>query len=94
MNALGVLNVEATDNDGRTALAIAASQGSLESVKYLISVGGNPSIRDARNNDAIKDAQREGKDQVVSYLKGVIDNQVIQDYCSDFNDGLLRKGLQ
>jgi glutaminase len=74
MNALGLLNVEAADSDGRTALSVAASQGNLDSVKFLISIGANPSIRDARNNDAIRDATREKKAQVLAYLKGIINN--------------------
>jgi hypothetical protein len=62
-------------------------------VKYLISIGANPSIRDARNNDALKDAERENKYAVVNYLRSIIDASVIQDFCNDFSEGLLRKGL-
>lgn len=60
--------MDVTDRDGRAPLAIAASQGNLQTVKYLIREKANYAIRDARNNDAIDDAKREGRNNVVEYL--------------------------
>lgn len=37
---------------------------------------------------------REKRTDVVKYLEAAISETVIEDYCSDFADGILRKGLQ
>jgi glutaminase len=86
--------VGAVDKDGRNLLSIAASEGKLEAVKYLISNDANLSIRDARNNDALADARREGHTDVVTYLESLISDAVIHEHCSDFADGIFRKGVQ
>ena len=63
MQSLHVLGwkVNSYDYDGRTALGIAASEGHIDAVKYLISHGANPLHRDIRNNDALADARRENR---------------------------------
>jgi len=61
--------VNAYDYDGRTSLAIAASEGHLECVKYLVSHGANITHRDIRGNDALGDARREGRTEVVEFLE-------------------------
>ncbi len=48
------------DYDGRTPLSIAASEGHLELVKYLVNHGSNVLHRDARGNTAIDDARLFG----------------------------------
>lgn len=55
MQSLHILGwkVNAYDYDGRTALSIAASEGHLDAVKYLVSHGANAGHRDIRNNDAL-----------------------------------------
>ena len=58
----------AQDKDGRTPISIAASEGNIEAVKYMIKYEANMAIRDARNNDALSDARRESRTNVVSYL--------------------------
>jgi glutaminase len=67
--------VNAYDYDGRTALGIAASEGHLDVVKYLVSHGANPLHRDIRNNDAISDARREGREEVIEYLEKVLNKR-------------------
>jgi len=93
LKSQGLLRVDVTDKDGRTPLAIAASQGHLNAVKYLIREKANYAIRDARNNDAISDAKREGRSNVVEYLESIKSEAVIHEHCSDFAEGLLRKGV-
>lgn len=71
LNILG-WKVNAYDYDGRTAVGIAASNGHLETVKYLVSHGANPFHRDFRGNNSHDDAKREGHPQVVEYLEGAM----------------------
>lgn len=61
--------INSYDYDGRTALGLAASEGNLDAVKYLISHGADPFHRDARGNDALADAVRENRKDVIEYLK-------------------------
>jgi len=44
----------------------------LEMVKYLIAHGADPSIKDVRNGDALTDARREGRKDVVEFLERAI----------------------
>ena len=69
--------MQAVDRDGRTPLSIAASEGNLEVVKYLIRYKANLSIRDSRNNDALADARREKRASVVEFLETIISDLVI-----------------
>jgi len=77
MQSLAILGwkVNAYDYDGRTALGIAASEGHLDAVKYLVSHGANPLHRDIRNNDALADARRENRSDVVAYLESYLKTQ-------------------
>jgi len=69
------VRLDAQDYDGRTALHIAASEGHLDAVKYLISHGANPHLKDIRNGDALTDARREGRNEVVEFLEKFIASQ-------------------
>lgn len=56
---------------------MAASEGNIDAVKYLIKQEANMAIRDARNNDAISDARRENRINVDSYLSNIISEEMI-----------------
>jgi ankyrin repeat protein len=56
-------------------LGIAASEGYLDVVKYLVSHGANPLHRDIRNNDALADARRENRVEVIEYLEKVLNKR-------------------
>lgn len=60
--------VNSYDYDGRTALGLAASEGHLEAIKYLLAHGANPHHKDARGNDAAADATRENKQEAIEIL--------------------------
>lgn len=61
--------VNAYDYDGRTALGIAASEGNIEAVQYLVTNGANIRHRDARGNNPLDDAIREKRQQTIEFLK-------------------------
>ena len=65
---LGV-KLDSQDYDGRTALHIAASEGHLDAVKYLLYHGANPYVKDIRNGDALTDARREKRHEVVAFIE-------------------------
>jgi ankyrin repeat protein len=64
--------VNAFDYDGRTALGIAASEGNIESVQFLVENGANIRHRDARGNNAFDDAIRENRQTTIDFLKGLM----------------------
>ena len=66
--------VNAYDYDGRTALGIAASEGNLASVKYLVIHGANIFHKDARGNNALDDATRESRQSVIDFLIKYLEN--------------------
>jgi hypothetical protein len=41
-------------------------------VKYLVAHGADPMIKDIRNGDALTDARREGRKEVIEFLEKVI----------------------
>lgn len=57
--------VNSYDYDGRTALHLAACNGNLQAVKYLVAHGANIEHKDARGNDPIQDAIREKRQDIV-----------------------------
>ncbi len=75
MMSLQVLGwqVNAYDYDGRTALGIAASEGHIEAVKYLVVHGANIFHKDCRGNNSLDDAIREGRKPVIDYLMSVVE---------------------
>ena len=64
LNIYGV-NLNGYDYDGRTALNIAASEGNLETLKYLISHGADLFHVDVRFNTPLDDSIRENRNEIV-----------------------------
>jgi len=56
------------DYDGRTALHLAASEGHIDVVQYLIAHGANINLTDARGNKPLDDAIREKRHEIVEFL--------------------------
>jgi len=62
------LELNGFDYDRRSALGIAASEGNLDTVKYLALHGAEIEHKDARGNNALDDAKREKRQEVVEFL--------------------------
>ncbi len=62
-------------------MGVASSEGHLNVVKYLISKGADVNIKDARGNDALADAKRENRTEVIDYL---LNEALILVYCLNF----------
>ena len=87
-------DVNGQDYDGRTALQIAASEGHLNAVKYLVAKGADLNILDQRGDDALADAIRENRTDTIAYLSSIVYDSTIRSACSTFMNGLLSKGIQ
>jgi ankyrin repeat protein len=68
---LGKCKVNDYDYDGRTALGIAASEGHIDTVKFLIVNNADFNHKDSRNNTPLDDARREQRASVVQFLEKV-----------------------
>ena len=66
--------VSASDYDGRTTLHLAASDGQLEAVRYLLAHKHPIHVRDRWNSTPLDEAQRENRDAVVELLSSAIRN--------------------
>ena len=61
--------VNAGDYDLRTALHLAAAEGSLEAVEYLVTHGHPLNVRDRWGATPLDEAKREKRKSVVEFLK-------------------------
>ncbi|KAL8648127.1 MAG: hypothetical protein Q9226_006127 [Calogaya cf. arnoldii] len=62
------LNVNLPNTSGNTSLHWAALNGHLDAVKILVGAGANPAIRNVAGHDAVYEAERSGKQEVVEWL--------------------------
>lgn len=85
--------MNAVDLPGRAALHVAASEGNLEAVRYLVEHGADISLKDNRGNDPLAEAIRENRSATVEYLNSVVAEKMSKNFCNDFEDGLLSKGI-
>jgi glutaminase len=63
--------VHAGDYDLRTALHLAAAEGSLQAVKYLVEHGHPLNVRDRWGATPLDEAKREKRDSVIKYLSSL-----------------------
>lgn len=68
----GTASIHGSDYDGRTPLHLAASEGQLKVVKFLVSRGANLEPVDRWGNTPYSDAMREGHNDVAKYLQSRI----------------------
>ena len=80
MAFIGV-DLDHADYDGRTPLHLAASQGHIEVVKYLLSIGlKNINPIDRHKNTPLDDAKRESFQEIYDLLKkngGLSKNKIL-----------------
>ncbi|KAL8852437.1 MAG: hypothetical protein Q9221_002667 [Calogaya cf. arnoldii] len=62
------LNVNLPNTSGNTPLHWAALNGHLDAVKILLGAGADPTIRNVAGYDAVYEAERSGKQEVVEWL--------------------------
>ncbi len=56
------------DYDKRTGLHLAAAQGKVEVVKYLLENGGNAALRDRYGRTPLDEAMLNGNEEVIAML--------------------------
>ncbi|XP_016313019.1 glutaminase liver isoform, mitochondrial isoform X2 [Sinocyclocheilus anshuiensis] len=67
-------DVNAVDYDGRSALHVAASEGRLDVIKFLVeNAGANCSLKDRWGNMALQEAMRCNQDPAIQFLKKYTD---------------------
>ena len=59
------------DYDKRTAIHLAAAEGHLGIVEYIVNQGGNPAPKDRWNNTPLDDAKRHNHKDVQKFLEHV-----------------------
>ena len=64
--------MQAQDYDKRTALHLAAAEGELAAVQYLVAHGHPLNVRDRWNATPLDEAHREGRETVVKYLNDLM----------------------
>lgn len=62
-------DVDAADYDKRTALHLAACDGRVEVVQFLLSQGANPSVHDRWNNSPLDDARKLNHGSIIATLE-------------------------
>ena len=61
-------NIEAIDNDGKTALMLASLRGHTEIAKLLVSKGAGVNIKDPAGDSALLRASLNGNTELVEFL--------------------------
>ena len=61
-------DADAADYDARTALHVAAAEGSVDLVQALVEAGANVAVQDRWGHTPLDEARREGRAAVVDYL--------------------------
>ncbi|KAI4251171.1 MAG: hypothetical protein L6R42_008482 [Xanthoria sp. 1 TBL-2021] len=61
-------NINLPNTSGNTPLHWAALNGHLDAVKILVCAGADPAIRNIAGHDAVYEAERSGKQEVVEWL--------------------------
>ncbi|KAL8840805.1 MAG: hypothetical protein Q9176_003652 [Flavoplaca citrina] len=62
------LNINLINKSGNTPLHWAALNGHLDAVKILIGAGADPALRNTAGHDAVYEAERNGKQDIVEWL--------------------------
>lgn len=78
------LNDQTIEDDGETLIMVAASNGRLETVQYLLAQGANPNlISQKKNQSALSFACERGHKEVVDFLisKGAINHKTQKSSC-------------
>ncbi|KAL8772804.1 MAG: hypothetical protein Q9209_002149 [Squamulea sp. 1 TL-2023] len=67
------LNINLPNFSGNTPLHWAALNGHLDAVKILLAAGADPTIRNVAGHDAVYEAERSGKQEIVKWLLKEVD---------------------
>ncbi|CAO1605987.1 ankyrin repeat-containing protein [Xanthoria calcicola] len=96
------LNTNLPNTAGNTPLHWAALNGHLDAIKVLLAAGADPAIRNIAGHDAMYEAERSGKQEVVEWLlksgngleTGVSDSRQPEELQEDVDEGLGDKNMK
>jgi glutaminase len=65
------VDINRADYDGRTALHLAASDGRIDALRFLLERGANPDVSDRWGNQPLDDAERGGHFEIIEALRSI-----------------------
>merc|ERR1719461_2280167 len=86
-------NLACSDYDGRTAMHLAASEGQIEVIKWMLSKGVRPNPRDRWGGTPLDDAKREGHEDVEDVLAELEVDTVVVNFGGTPMSGATAGGL-